>query len=250
MSRKWGEHPNDGDGLLRVSAMLKDEQSKPDPVTSNGSNDPTDWLAYLEAKPHTEPYLSIARAWRADKARIDALMLEYCPNEMTDAQRADWAKHQRHSYETSDGLVTRLRAELLKYVKLHENEWGIDGSERPSDLVALLGEPPSEKASEPPMTLGRLVLQTARGTVKERTVTGKELAEVRANMERYFKGPLQFREPRTDSEGPVIYDAAGNQVAMLFWPTHPAEETGAAEQATYALGRAMAAAASESEGEV
>lgn len=38
-------------------------------------NDPTDWLAYLEATPHTEPYMSIARAWRADKAEIERLQV-------------------------------------------------------------------------------------------------------------------------------------------------------------------------------
>lgn len=29
------------------------------------------------------------------QAKIDALMLEYCPDEMTDEQRANWAAHQR-----------------------------------------------------------------------------------------------------------------------------------------------------------
>lgn len=29
------------------------------------------------------------------QARIDELMLEYCPDEMTDEQRAEWARHQR-----------------------------------------------------------------------------------------------------------------------------------------------------------
>ncbi len=29
------------------------------------------------------------------QARIDALMLEYCPDEMTEAQKENWAKHQR-----------------------------------------------------------------------------------------------------------------------------------------------------------
>ena len=29
------------------------------------------------------------------QARIDALMLEYCPDEMTPEQVANWAKHQR-----------------------------------------------------------------------------------------------------------------------------------------------------------
>lgn len=97
------------------------------------------------------------------------------------------------------------------------------------------------ETNERPMTLGRLLLDTARGTVKERTVTGKELAEIRANMARYFKGPLHFREPLDESGAPYIYDANGNAVAMLIWPGHPVEETAAAEQATYALGHAMAA---------
>jgi len=31
------------------------------------------------------------------QARIDALMLEYCPDEMTEAQKENWAKHQRQA---------------------------------------------------------------------------------------------------------------------------------------------------------
>lgn len=30
----------------------------------------------------------------AKQAEIDALMLEYCPNEMTEEQKAEWAAHQ------------------------------------------------------------------------------------------------------------------------------------------------------------
>jgi hypothetical protein len=29
------------------------------------------------------------------QAKIDSLMLEFCPDEMTEQQRAEWAKHQR-----------------------------------------------------------------------------------------------------------------------------------------------------------
>ena len=29
------------------------------------------------------------------QAKVDALMLEYCPNEMTKEQLDEWAKHQR-----------------------------------------------------------------------------------------------------------------------------------------------------------
>lgn len=60
---------------------------------------------------------------------------------------------------------------------------------------------------------------------------------------KYFRG-LRFVEPTSDSDvnGPHIVDANGAIVAKLFWPGHPVEETAAAEQATYTLGRAMAAA--------
>lgn len=33
------------------------------------------------------------------EARIDTLMLEYCPDEMTEEQIANWEKHQKHSPE-------------------------------------------------------------------------------------------------------------------------------------------------------
>jgi hypothetical protein len=36
------------------------------------------------------------------QARVDSLMLEYCPSEMTDAQREEWAKHQRPSSEPNE----------------------------------------------------------------------------------------------------------------------------------------------------
>jgi hypothetical protein len=35
----------------------------------------------------------------AAQARIDELMLEYCPDEMTPEQVAKWAKHQRRVEE-------------------------------------------------------------------------------------------------------------------------------------------------------
>lgn len=33
-------------------------------------SDQTDWLSYLEAEPQTEPYLSIAKAWRIDRSNL------------------------------------------------------------------------------------------------------------------------------------------------------------------------------------
>jgi uncharacterized iron-regulated protein len=43
------------------------------------------------------------------QARIDALMLEYCPDEMTEAQKENWAKHQRPvSEEMQQGIDSAL----------------------------------------------------------------------------------------------------------------------------------------------
>lgn len=103
--------------------------------------------------------------------------------------------------------------------------------------------------------IGKILLETARGEVKERVLTREETAAVIAELERaadrakhrvahYYRLPLRFVEPASDSDhnGPHIVAADGSIVAKLFWPCHPANETEAAEQATYALGRAMAGA--------
>lgn len=35
----------------------------------------------------------------AKQAKIDELMMEYCPDEMTEDQLVEWAKHQRVVYD-------------------------------------------------------------------------------------------------------------------------------------------------------
>lgn len=42
----------------------------------------------------------LEREVAAKQARIDALMLEYCPDEMTPEQVAEWARHQRPANPT------------------------------------------------------------------------------------------------------------------------------------------------------
>jgi len=37
------------------------------------------------------------------QAKIDALMWEYCPEEMTEAQISEWARHQRLAFEPPPG---------------------------------------------------------------------------------------------------------------------------------------------------
>ena len=69
---------NDGynDGKKELAALHQDASSK--------------W-AFLEWRDRAEK----AEAKNAAKqARIDALMLEYCPEEMTEEQTARWKKHQ------------------------------------------------------------------------------------------------------------------------------------------------------------
>lgn len=40
-------------------------------------------------------YNIILAAWDYQQAKIDALMLEYCPEEMTEDQLEEWKKHQK-----------------------------------------------------------------------------------------------------------------------------------------------------------
>ena len=52
-----------------------------------------------------------ARKADAIQAQLDALMLEFCPDEMTDAQRENWAKHQR---PVSDDTQREIDSALIR----------------------------------------------------------------------------------------------------------------------------------------
>ena len=76
--------------------------------------------------------------------------------------------------------------------------------------------------------------------VQNRSMAGRRTRAV-SDPRQYFKPPLRFVEPADDQSAATIVDADGNAVAMLYWPGHPIDQTEAAEQATYELGRRMAA---------
>ena len=47
-----------------------------------------------------------ARKADALQAQLDALMLEFCPEEMTEAQKENWARHQRPASDDEQVAVT------------------------------------------------------------------------------------------------------------------------------------------------
>lgn len=49
--------------------------------------------------------LYLMRALHAKQAKIDALMLEFCPGEMSKEQRDEWAEHQRPADDVSGCAV-------------------------------------------------------------------------------------------------------------------------------------------------
>ena len=51
-----------------------------------------------------------ARKADALQAQLDALMLEFCPEEMTEAQKNNWAKHQR---PVSDDMHLEIGSALM-----------------------------------------------------------------------------------------------------------------------------------------
>jgi hypothetical protein len=48
---------------------------------------------------------NLMSALESKQARIDALMLEFCPGEMSAEQRAEWAEHQQPSHEPESAPV-------------------------------------------------------------------------------------------------------------------------------------------------
>lgn len=51
----------------------------------------------------------LEREVAAKQARIDALMIEYCPDEMTPEQVAEWARHQRPISEQAAAAIDAAR---------------------------------------------------------------------------------------------------------------------------------------------
>jgi len=66
------------------------------------------------AEHHGNVMEAFARAAAAKRdalqAQLDALMLEYCPDEMTETQKENWARHQR---PVSDDEQARVAAALM-----------------------------------------------------------------------------------------------------------------------------------------
>ena len=66
----------------------------------------------------------------AKQAEVDALMLEYCPSEMSQEQLDTWAAHQRPSeWKTNDELRQQLAERETQIVMLR------DGLKRADDLL-------------------------------------------------------------------------------------------------------------------
>ena len=67
---------------------------------SRRADDFKSWWHKQTAKgdPSRNPWLvrdAYYGAWDAQQAKIDRLMLEFCPDEMTTQQKADWTRHQK-----------------------------------------------------------------------------------------------------------------------------------------------------------
>ena len=72
-----------------------------------------------------------ARKADALQAQLDALMLEFCPEEMTEAQKENWARHQRPA---SDEMQASVATALMG-----SNEKK-SGERSESELKAALGD--------------------------------------------------------------------------------------------------------------
>ena len=95
-------------------------------------------LALLKGIPSPAPMQVLAqRAEQAERraerlqAQVDSLMLEYCPDEMTPEQLAEWEKHQRAVPAERRAERLKVHAEAMhtgikhdvKFCLLRPNEW-------------------------------------------------------------------------------------------------------------------------------
>jgi hypothetical protein len=81
--------------IARHVAICAEQTTESERLRSE--RDKAQQIAQAECVMRHEAY----REWDRLKARIDALMLEYCPDEMTPEQTAEWARNQVPADETS-----------------------------------------------------------------------------------------------------------------------------------------------------
>lgn len=86
------------------------------------------------------------------QARIDALMLEFCPGEMSAEQRAEWAEHQQPSHEPPAALVAfknfhRLLCERFDYCH-DEKDWQRDQLSLIEWIAKRTAQPPGTDAAD------------------------------------------------------------------------------------------------------
>lgn len=74
------------------------KQHHPDSVKARRKASDDKWDEQIRNSPQARLRDALATISRLE-ARIDALMLEYCPDEMTQAQMENWASHQKPSPE-------------------------------------------------------------------------------------------------------------------------------------------------------
>lgn len=87
---------------------------------------------------------NLLSAVNAKQARIDALMLEFCPGEMSAEQRAEWAKHQQAA--TAEG--TEINAYITELEK--DPEWKAALDEARSDHETNDGSAVKADVGSPP----------------------------------------------------------------------------------------------------
>ena len=73
-----------------------------------------DCSSYECGCPERKEIESLHRQLAAKQAEVDALMLEYCPSEMSQEQLNNWAAHQRPAERDEQAEVFRVEVESLR----------------------------------------------------------------------------------------------------------------------------------------
>ena len=101
---RLGWTPPAGDGARVTDIMVREAKLAENAITAVA-----DWRSRAERA--EARVAELEREAAAKQARIDALMLEYCPDEMTPEQVAEWARHQRPiSEQAADAIDAALAA--------------------------------------------------------------------------------------------------------------------------------------------
>ena len=139
------DHPSSKDLVCRLRAAHEDVIGRIGHVLAEDERETVYGEAADEIERLQRQKENLLETVRAKQARIDALMLEFCPGEMSAEQRAEWAKAQQSAPEPRVDLLAAIKSKAGEAL----DEWeACDTRACVHEIIEMIDKAPAQPPRE------------------------------------------------------------------------------------------------------